>query len=194
MPTCYIINGHPDTDSLTHANAQALKEAAEAQGITAHVLNANDFPRVATSPVNGGFPEAYNDLAPKMAEAEYIAITAPLWNLGAPGILKNFIDGVAQARVWFKYGRPNALQKMLNIPNFTGLLKTKKVVVVWTSGGPAWSYLIVGNPLVKHLKTMFKFYGAKKVVSIGLGSIHGSEEEQRAITEPFVAKLKQYKF
>ena len=191
---CIIINGHTDKDSLAHANAKALEKAAKAQGLTTKFVDVIDFPRVGANPAKGGCPEIYNDLAKEIAAAEYIAIAVPMWNLGVPGVCKNFIDGVMQARVAFAYHRPTAIHKFLNIPNMEGLLQAKKVIIVWTAGGPTWIYRLTGNPLTKHLKSMFKFYGAKKFVSISLGSIHGTPEEQRAMTEPFVKKLETYKF
>jgi len=191
---CIIINGHTDKDSLAHANALALEEAAKAQGLDTKVLNVIDYPRVGCNPAKGGCPIEFNTLAKEIAAADYIAITAPMWNLGVPGVCKNFIDGVMQARVSFAYHRPKWWHRLLGIPNLEGLLQAQKVVFVWTCGGPAWTYTLLGNPMVKQLKLMFKVYGAKKFVSISLGSIHGSPETQRAHTEPFVAKLKKYKF
>jgi len=194
MTTCIIINGHTDKDSLAHANAQALQQAAEAQGFETKLINVIDYPRVGCNPAKGGCPIEFGQLAKEIAAAEYLAVTAPMWNLGVPGVCKNFIDGVMQSRIAFRYHRPKWYHKLLGIPNMEGLLQAKKVVIVWTSGGPSWVYSLIGNPLTKHLKEMFKFYGAKRVVAISLGNLHGSDEEQRQKTEPFIAKLKQYKF
>ena len=193
MTTCIIINGHSDEDSLAHANAEALLEAAKSQGLAAKIYNVNDYARVC-NPAKGGCPVEFGALATEIAAADYLALTVPMWNLGVPGVCKNFIDGVMQARIAFKYEKPTALHKLLGLPNIVGLLQAKKVVIVWTCGGPAWIYSVIGNPLTKHLKAMFKFYGAKKVVSFSLGNLHGSDEDQRKRTEPFVEKLKQYQF
>lgn len=196
MTTCYIINGHPDKDSLNYANAEALKEAAEAQGHETLLIHANDFPRVATNPAtHGGYPPEYAEISLALSTADYIAITVPMWNLGAPGVFKNFIDGAAQARVWFKYQAPTGLKKKMGLgAELVGLLKAKKVVVVWTSGGPTWVYKIFGNALIGQIKSMFKFYGAKSFDSLSLGQLNGPVEKQRKIAEPFLEKLKNYKF
>ncbi len=191
---CIIINGHTDKDSLAAANAQALKEAAEAQGLKAKIVHAIDYPLVKKNPAKGGCPAEFDALAKEIAAADYLAVTVPMWNLGVPGVCKNFIDGVMQARVAFRYHAPKWHHKLLGLPNIEGLLQAKKVVIVWTAGGPAWVYSFIGNPLTKHFKAMFKFYGAKKVVDISLGNLHGSDEAQRQKTEPFLARLKNYKF
>lgn len=195
MKTCLIINGHPENECLAHANAEALLEAAKSQGLTARIINISDYPVVDCRPgPDTSFGAAYDELSRELATTDYIAITTPMWNLGAPGMLKNFIDGVAQARVWFKYDAPSFFHKACGVPNLVGLLQTKKVLVVWTSGGPDWVYGLIGNPLTHHLKTMFKVYGAKRFESLSLGNLHGSEAEQRQLTEPFIEKLKKYKF
>lgn len=194
MPTCIIINGHTDKDSFAEANAEALQEAAKNQGFETKLLHVNDFPRVGCNPAKGGCPIEFNVLAKEIAAADYIALTAPMWNLGVPGVTKNFIDGVMQARVAFAYHRPKWWQKLIGIPNLEGLLQAKKVVFVWTCGGPAWTYTILGNPMVKQLKLMFKVYGAKQFVSMSLGSIRKDSDEQRVRTDAFIAKLRKYKF
>ncbi|WP_371572638.1 FMN-dependent NADH-azoreductase [Streptomyces sp. NBC_01314] len=50
--------------------------------------------------------------------------SVPMWNFGIPYVLKHFIDVVSQARMLFSFDRDSG---------YTGLLKGKKAVVVYTS-------------------------------------------------------------
>ncbi|WP_237312076.1 FMN-dependent NADH-azoreductase [Streptomyces sp. AMCC400023] len=50
--------------------------------------------------------------------------SVPMWNFGIPYVLKHFIDVVSQAHMLFSFDRRSG---------YTGLLKGKKAVVVYTS-------------------------------------------------------------
>ena len=109
-------------------------------------------------------------LIAEVQAAEVIVLGVPMYNLGVPAALKNWIDAIARAKVTFRYTE--------NGPE--GLLKGKKVYVVLTRGGR-----YRGTPAdtqVPYLQTVFAFLGMTDVQFVyAEGLAMGPEAEQAAL-------------
>ncbi|NCP67002.1 NAD(P)H-dependent oxidoreductase [bacterium] len=187
VQTLVVIVGHPEAGSLNHAAAEALVVAGVSKGLEVQVLRAYDFPFLPNDPSKHGFPEEYEKAVQCIEQATYLAAVTPMWNLSITNGLKNFIDGVMQPRRLFQYNKKG---------NPEGLLKTKKMLIVWTSGGPIWVYKIVfGNPVYKQIKAVFKFCGVKAFDQKALGKVLGKDSpEEKARVSNFIKELETYKF
>lgn len=182
-----IVNGHPEVDSLGTALAEKLKNMAEAQGHEVAFFAARDFPLIVRDPAKHGSPAAFDAPVEAMTQADMFVFTSPLWNFSFTSVLKNFLDGVVQAKKFFQFnakGHPE------------GLLKTEKVLYVWTSGGPDWLYkYFMGHPMKKSIWPVLKFAGVKKYEELSLGGLVGKgDEKEKAATKKFIETVAQYQF
>lgn len=145
-----IVTAHPSSQGFTHSIAAAYKKGREAKGHTAEILD------LYKTDLKQGFftfenlredsmkPDPVRDaMQAKIKEADDIVIIHPLWWLGAPAILKNYIDVNFAAHFAFKYvnGRP------------VGLLPGKTAHVFITCDGSRWIYRILAMPF----KTIWKY-------------------------------------
>lgn len=90
-------------------------------------------------------------LIEEMRAADLIVIGVPVYNFGAPAVLKAWIDQVTRARVTFQYTDKGPV----------GLLKGKRAVIVTASGGTR-----VGSPAdfaVSYMKFALGFIGITDV-------------------------------
>ncbi|WP_455718470.1 FMN-dependent NADH-azoreductase [Anaerosporobacter sp.] len=95
----------------------------------------------------------------QFADADKYVISAPMWNLSIPAILKAYIDYISVAGVTFKYTAEGPV----------GLMNNKKAVYVVSRGGEyAGSPYEMGE---KYLRTMLAFYGITDVETIALESL-----------------------
>ncbi|MBQ0078550.1 MAG: NAD(P)H-dependent oxidoreductase [Eubacterium sp.] len=77
----------------------------------------------------GDYSSRYFDYAKDFAEADYIVIAAPYWDLSFPAILKNYIEAITIVGLTFGYTDSG-------IPE--GYCKARKLYYVTTSGGPLY--------------------------------------------------------
>lgn len=109
------------------------------------------------TPESGRTPEqaarvALDDVAiAEIQAADVIVLGVPMYNLGIPAQLKNWIDAITRARVTFQY--------TANGPE--GLLKGKTVYLALTRGGQYRDTAI--DTQVPYLKTIFGFLGISDV-------------------------------
>ncbi|MFZ5619189.1 MAG: FMN-dependent NADH-azoreductase, partial [Pseudomonadota bacterium] len=92
-----------------------------------------------------------DNLIAELKAADVIVIGAPVYNFGAPAVLKAWIDQVMRARVTFQYTDRGPV----------GLLKGKRAVIIMASGGTR-----VGSPAdfaVTYLKFALAFMGITDV-------------------------------
>lgn len=95
----------------------------------------------------------------QFADADKYIISAPMWNLSIPAILKAYIDYVTVTGITFKYTAEGPV----------GLLNNKKAVYVVSRGGE-----YEGTPYEmgeKYLRTMLAFYGVTDVETIALENL-----------------------
>lgn len=77
----------------------------------------------------GNYESPYFDYAKQFAEADYIVIAAPYWDLSFPAILKNYIEAITVVGLTFGYTENG-------VPE--GYCNAKKLYYVTTSGGPLY--------------------------------------------------------
>lgn len=93
--------------------------------------------------------------ATKFSTYDKYIISAPMWNLSIPSILKAYFDYVVVSGITFKYSK-------YGIP--IGLLKNKKALCIIARGGN-YSYWPMSNFGFdrKYLKVILKFMGIKNI-------------------------------
>lgn len=111
-------------------------------------------------------------LIAEIQAADAVVLGVPMYNLGVPAQLKNWIDAIARAKVTFQY--------TANGPE--GLLKGKKVYVALTRGGKYrgtdW------DSQVPYLKIVLGFLGMTDITFVyAEGLAMGPEAEQQAFAE-----------
>jgi NAD(P)H dehydrogenase (quinone) len=174
-----IVTAHPSSKGFTHSIADAYKKGRESNGHSVEILD------LYKTDLKQGFftfenlrddsmkPDLVRDaMQAKIKEADDIVIVHPLWWLGAPAILKNYIDVNFAAHFAFKYvnGKP------------VGLLPGKTAQVFITCDGSIWIYRILAMPF----KTIWKYgilnlCGLKvKTFSIFDKKMLRTEEEKQA--------------
>ena len=123
--------------------------------------------------------ELSDKLVKELKESDIIIISTPIYNFGPPATLKAWSDLAARVKSTFKYSQEGKL---------IGLLESKKVYLVITSGGTR-----VGSKddyLTPWLKHVLNFFGIKNIQTISAdqmsidyeGSIKKAEEQINKIT------------
>ena len=123
--------------------------------------------------------ELSDKLVKELKESDIIIISTPIYNFGPPATLKAWSDLAARVKSTFKYSEDG---KQI------GLLESKKVYLVITSGGTR-----VGSKedyLTPWLKHVLNFFGIKNIQTISAdqmsidyeGSIKKAEEQISKIT------------
>lgn len=119
-------------------------------------------------------------LIAELQAADVLVLGVPMYNLGVPVQLKNWIDAVSRARVTFRYTEHGA----------EGLLTGKRVVVALTRGGryrdtPA-------DTVVPYLRTVLGFLGMRDVQFVyaeGLAMGPAAAEQGLAAAREDIAAL-----
>ncbi len=159
-----IVTAHPSSLGFTHKIAAAFKEGAESVGKTVEVVD------LYKTDLQMGYMsyEEKSDMAKpnpvrekfqaKITAASEVVFVHPLWWMGTPAIMKNFLDTVLTPHFAYVYknGWP------------VGLLKGKKGYVFITCDGRRWLYFLMAMPFWTNwtLATL-KFCGFKsKVVTL----------------------------
>ncbi|MBU3146335.1 FMN-dependent NADH-azoreductase [Clostridium sp. CF012] len=118
----------------------------------------------------------------QFVEADKYIISAPMWNLGVPAILKAYIDYVCVTGITFKYTAEGPV----------GLCQGKKVVHIVGRGGayseePAAAYEM-GE---RYLRTIFGFFGITDFTTITAEGLDVIGEDVELIVENAIKKAQQ---
>lgn len=110
----------------------------------------------------------------QFVEADKYVISAPMWNLSVPAIVKAYIDYVSVSGITFKYTENGPV----------GMCGGKKAVYVVTRGGsysegPA-AMFEMGE---RYLRTIFGFFGITDFTTIALDNLDVVGEDVDAIME-----------
>lgn len=179
-----IITANPKKNSLTHKNAQIIEETALKENFIISKYEAYDFNIMGKNPKKEEM--LINQAQKDLLEAEYVCIFCPLWNFGLPGALKNFLDMVITSKVHFKF-------RKFKIPQ--GLIRAKKVYIVYTSGSSSLllKLLPFTSVLVWNLKLIFFMCGIKnfKVYQLGNADRKNTKKE---VYDKWFKRLKNVKF
>lgn len=149
-----IVTAHPSTQGFTHKIADSYKKGAEEAG---HAVEVWDLYR---SELNNDYFrfEDVKDLPQdrdrevvqeKIRNTQEVVFIFPIWWMGAPAILKNFMDKNFTAKFAFRYKYFPVLK---GIP--VGLLTDKQARVFVTCDGSRFIYKFVLTPF----KTAWKYF------------------------------------
>ncbi|MCF7905908.1 NAD(P)H-dependent oxidoreductase [Candidatus Gracilibacteria bacterium] len=203
MKSIVIITAHPEKDSLSMANADALESGAKKQKFSVTRFDACAFPWVDHNPIKKGFPREFEKVVEALAGADAIAVCCPMWNYGAPATLKNFLDGVIQSPKLFHFVPNPFLKNLVKIFPFLkticptaqpeGYMKARRVLCVWTADGPEWFYSFFPshNVIFPQVKQALKFCGARGFRQKFLGMTRNRSEKAR---EKWLKSLETYRF
>ena len=115
----------------------------------------------------------------QFAEADKYIISAPMWNLNIPAILKAYIDYISVVGITFKYTEQGPV----------GLLENKKAVYIAARGGAysGTSYEMDGI----YLRTMLNFFGVQDVETIAAENLDVAGQDVDKIVEDSISKAKE---
>lgn len=110
-----------------------------------------------------------SDIATRLKTADYIMITSPVWNRGAPYKLKHYIDLVTQPGITFSFSPEEG---------YKGLVADKPVLVISASAGAftGESPLKEKDFFYFHLKDWFEFIGITNVSRVEMAPAIGPED------------------
>lgn len=150
--------------SQSRTAGAAIVESLAAQSVTHRDLATTPLPLITEAWVNARLVPAEkraaqedevlalsDTLIEELMAADTVVIGMPLYNFGMPAALKAWIDLIARPRVTFQYTEGGPV----------GLLKGKKAIVVFASGGvPMGAPVDFATP---HLKQVLNFIGISDV-------------------------------
>ena len=115
----------------------------------------------------------------QFAEADKYIISAPMWNLNIPAILKAYIDYISVVGITFKYTEQGPV----------GLLENKKAVYIAARRGAysGTSYEMDGI----YLRTMLNFFGVQDVETIAAENLDVAGQDVDKIVEDSISKAKE---
>lgn len=118
----------------------------------------------------------------QMAEADKVVIAAPMWNLGAPAIVKAYFDYVSVTGITFKYTAEGPV----------GICKANKAVIVSGRGGDysneITSQFEMGE---RYLRTILAFFGIKDVKSVAAENLDVYGMDVEKIVDEAILEVKE---
>jgi FMN-dependent NADH-azoreductase len=116
----------------------------------------------------------------EVLSSNQIIIAVPMWNFSIPSVLKAWIDHIVRVGVTFRYTEsgPQGL-----------LTHLKKVYVVESAGGIYQGVNARLNHAGPYLETLFRFLGAKEVVSVDAHGTAIEKEKSRALAVEQIRNL-----
>ncbi|MBE6052755.1 MAG: FMN-dependent NADH-azoreductase [Clostridium sartagoforme] len=118
----------------------------------------------------------------QMAEADKIIIAAPMWNLGAPAIVKAYFDYVSVTGITFKYTAQGPV----------GTCKADKALIVSGRGGDYSSE--IGSQFEmgeRYLRTILSFFGVKEIKSVAAENLDVVGMDVEKILVDTIAEAKE---
>lgn len=177
MKKILLILGHPRTDSLCGALADAYADAAQASGAVLRrlTLAGMRFDPVLHVGYRGEQPLEPDLLAAREAIhwAEHLVFVYPTWWGGLPALLKGFVDRVFLPGFAFRYRKDS--------PWWDRLLAGRSARLLVTMDTPPWYYRWIYRMPGHHQmrRTILEFCGIKPVRISSFGSVKGSSAAQR---------------
>ena len=145
MKKVLIVTAHPSSKGFTHRIANAFKGGAISKGHEVEILDLYKtehqipFLNFEEKKDMANLSPTVLALQAKIAVVDELVFVHPLWWLGPPAILKNFLDNVLMPHFAYKYTPEGKRQ---------GLLKGKNGRVFITCDGPMYLYLCMGLPFI----------------------------------------------
>ena len=173
-----VIFGHPTTDSLCGALANAYIVAAEKAG---HQVRRINLAELSFDPLlRHGYAEP-QELEPDLRNAqdqltwaEHVVFIYPMWWGSMPALMKGFIDRTFLPGFAFKYHKRS--------PLWTRLLagRTAELLVTMDTP-PLFNRLVNRSPGEKQMKrSVIQFTGMKLIRATSFGKVRGASNTKRA--------------
>ena len=142
QPKVLIITAHPSSKGFTHRIADAFAQGAREAGKEVEIIDLyktnlkQDFLTFEDKSDMAKADPIRSAIQAKIQAASELVFVHPLWWMGTPAIMKNFIDINISSQFAFRYvkGWP------------VGLLKGKKGHVFITCDGRMWLYWLMAVP------------------------------------------------
>lgn len=170
-----IIQGHPDRESFTHANAMNAMREAEKAGHQVKMIDlaVDDFDPI----LRFGYRQHMDDeSAPHhfqelIQEADHLAFFFPVWWGAEPAVLKGFLDRTLTPGFAYHYESPTKIQH---------LLKGKTASLFITSRGPAWFTKSPYGAVVSRWKRLvLGFSGIKVKKTLVMGDMNTKKNTEK---------------
>ena len=182
-----VIFGHPTTDSLCGALANAYIAAAEHAG---HEVRRINLAELSFDPLlRHGYAEP-QELEPdlrgaqdQLKWAEHVVFVYPMWWGSMPALMKGFIDRTFLPGFAFKYHKRS--------PLWTRMLagRTAELLVTMDTP-PLFNRLVNRSPGEKQMKrSVLQFTGMKPIRATSFGKVRGASNAKRARWVAKAAKL-----
>lgn len=187
LPNILIINGHPNSDSLCTALAEAYARGAAANSAVVRTIHVGQmqFDPSLRNGFRSGIPLEEDVLAAQadITWAEHLVFVYPTWWGTMPAVLKGFIDRVFLPGFAFKYRKNSIL--------WDKLLKGKTARLIVTMDTPSWyNRFVYGQPGHRAMKrATLHFCGIKPVRITEIGPVKPSSEQDRVQWLAKVEKL-----
>jgi FMN-dependent NADH-azoreductase len=204
MTTLLHILAHPHAETslttrISNAFLDAYREAHPGNGVeeinlyheqvsflgTAHLgaMSKHEHPEAMTAEERVAWAEIRRHLDPFCAASHYL-VTAPMWNLGVPAILKAYIDQILQPGYTFQYTGPGMTE---------GMCQGKRMVIVSSHGG-VYSLPVMQEleMCVRYLRAIFDFIGVTvvdEIVAEGLAIVGAHQLPQ--ILDPLQKRARE---
>lgn len=173
MTRTLVIDGHPDSDSLTAALARHYVDGAGGDAVALTLRDLDIDPVLHRGYREGQPVEADLARARELIEwSEHITVLTPVWWGSVPGLLKGFFDRALVIGWAFCYqdnGRPQ------------GLLAGRTGRLMVTSDSPRWYLPLVGDTTVKQVKgRTLGFCGITPVKVTRFADVRNATDARRA--------------
>jgi NAD(P)H dehydrogenase (quinone) len=144
-----IVTAHPSSKGFTHEIANKFAETRRKLGYTVEILDLyktdlkqdyfayEELRTMPADPVKAAMQK-------KITDANEVVFIHPLWWMGPPAIMKNYIDVNFAARFAYRYLPPSNPNSKMG--KRVGLLHGKTARVFITCDGSRWTYLALGLP------------------------------------------------
>lgn len=184
QPKVLIITAHPSSKGFTHRIADAFAQGAKEAGKQVEIIDLyktnlkQDFMSYEERSDMAKADPIRTAIQQKITEASELVFVHPLWWMGMPAIMKNFIDINISAKFAFYYknGWP------------VGMLKGKKGHVFITCDGRMWLYWLMVVPFrtIWNLGIL-RFCGVKPAT---FKVLHEKYRRSEAYMNAFLEKVK----
>jgi putative NADPH-quinone reductase len=177
-----IIQGHPDPkgEHFCHALAQAYGRGAAETGHQIHVINvaALSFPLLRSrQDQRGDPPQAIAQAESAIALADHLVMIYPVWNGGAPAVLKGFLEQTFRPAFIFPDTKADKPLGFFAYYTQNKALKGKSARVVATMQMPAFVYRWYFRP---HPETnVLRLSGMRPITETLIGQVEGKEGRKR---------------
>lgn len=165
-----IITGHPNHESLSDHLAKRYAERARECGASVEVMRLSEL---TFDPIlHHGYAKIQPlepdliDAQRKIEAARHVVFVYPMWWVGAPALLRGFIERTFLPGWAFKYEEGSAIPRKL--------LKGRTARVIMTMDSPGYWYRLVYRRAATHsfVQGILKFSGFQRVKATHLYSVN----------------------